>query len=215
VTYIIHHWCIIYVTIMAKDLDKSLLYKALKLLDARMGQKGIGPYSIVVCGGSGLIAMDLVARATKDVDVVALMDADELLGDPDPLPDDLLGSAREIAPVLGLMDDWLNNGPSRGEGGLYRAGLPDGFSSRLKKEAFGANLTVYWVSRRDQIHFKLYAAADRGGYHVSDLKELDPSDEEMEQAARWAMSHDVSEGFRQILVSMLNQLGYEKVAERI
>ena len=54
---------------MTKEIDKSLLYKALGLLDARLGQKGIGPHFIVVCGGSGLIAMDLVARTTKDVDM--------------------------------------------------------------------------------------------------------------------------------------------------
>ncbi len=200
---------------MDKKLDKSLLYKALKLLSARLGQKGGSPYSIVVCGGSALIAMDLVPRTTKDVDVVALMDIAERLADPDPLPEDLLNSAREVAPVLGLMANWLNNGPSRGEGGLYRMGLPDGFASRLRKESFGTHLTVYWVSRRDQIHFKVYAAVDRGGYHVADLKALDPSDEELERAARWAMSHDVSEGFHQVLVSMLNKLGHEDVAQRI
>ncbi len=180
-----------------------------------MAQKEAGPFSVVVCGGSALIAIDLVPRTTKDVDVIALVGSNEHLEDPDPLPEDLLNAAREIAPVLGLMDNWFNNGPSKGEGGLFRMGLPDGFASRLGRESFGTHLTVYWAGRVDQIHFKVYAAVDRGGYHVADLKALKPSDEELERAARWAMSHDVSEEFKQIMVSMLKQLGYENVADRI
>ena len=54
-------------------------------------------------------------------------------------------------------------------------------------------MTVYFIGRLDQIHFKLYAAADqRDGTHLADLRALKPTDEELETAARWAMTHDVS-----------------------
>jgi hypothetical protein len=48
-----------------------------------------------------------------------------------------------------------------------------------------------------------------------DLKALGPAEAELEAAARWAMTHDVSEGFRVVLKDLLTQLGYENVVERI
>jgi hypothetical protein len=67
----------------------------------------------------------------------------------------------------------------------------------------------------DQIYFKLYAAADRGGYHIDDLRALDPSPDELERAARWAMTHDVSEGFAMVVKRLLRSLGYGTVADRL
>ena len=42
------------------------------------------------------------------------------------------------------------------------------------------------------------SAADRGGYHIEDLRALEPTPDEIEAAARWAMTHDVSEGFAMV-----------------
>jgi hypothetical protein len=39
--------------------------------------------------------------------------------------------------------------------------------------------------------------------------------DEMEMAARWAMTHDVSDGFRATLRDMLSKLGYGDVADRL
>ena len=36
-----------------------------------------------------------------------------------------------------------------------------------------------------------------------------------EDAARWAMTHDVSDGFKMVLTDLLNQMGYESVAKNI
>ncbi|MEW6744278.1 MAG: hypothetical protein AB1486_16110 [Planctomycetota bacterium] len=200
---------------MHGELDAHSLDEALKLLEARLRRLGAPPMGIVVCGGSGLLATGLILRTTKDVDVVALMDLDEQLVDPDPLPQALLRAAAEVAEEMGLDDRWLNNGPSRGDGGLFRLGFPDRFQSRLHKQCFGANLSVYFVDRVDQIHFKLYAAVDRGGRHVEDLRDLHPSKEELHDAARWSMTHDVSEAYRSVLKSMLKQLGHDDVAENV
>ena len=129
--------------------------------------------------------MHLIHRTTKDVDIVALMDANNLLVDPAPLPEELLVAAKEVADTLNLTQDWLNNGPSSGDGGLFRLGLPDGFKERLVRNYQGNKLTVYYINRLDQIHFKLYAAIDQlGSYHASDLKQLSPSDDELLQAVR-------------------------------
>jgi hypothetical protein len=56
---------------------------------------------------------------------------------------------------------------------------------------------------------------DRGGYHITDLVALQPSENELEQAARWAMTHDVSQGFRGVLGRLLRELGYGRVVERL
>ncbi len=172
------------------------------------------PVEIVVCGGSALIFAGLVDRTTSDVDIVALMRQGALC-DPEPLPKSLQQALREVSEDLRLPGNWLNNGPSRGEGGLFRMGLPVGFAGRLTRHAYGAFLIVYFVDRIDQIHFKLYAAVDRGGYHVTDLLALHPTPDELEAAARWSMTHDVSDGFIMVLKKLLRSIGHGNVAERI
>ncbi len=190
--------------------------KALKLLNGRLTLNQSGHFSLVVCGGAALNAMHLIQRTTKDVDIVALMDPNGQLVDPAPLPDELLVAAKEVADTLNLPQGWLNNGPSSGEGGLFRLGLPDGFKERLVRTYQDEKLTVYFISRLDQIHFKLYAAIDQlGSYHASDLKQLSPSDDELLQAVRWATTHDPSEGFQIAIKLFLREFGYERLADKI
>ncbi len=155
-----------------------------------------------------------MARTTRDIDIVALASPQGLIS-PDPLPKDLEKAAAEAAEDLGLPDNWLNNGPSRGEGGLFQMGLPEGMQGRWHTRPYGSHLTAHFIGRLDQIHFKLYAAADRGGYHVEDLLALEPTSEEMVAAAQWAMTHDVSEGFASILKDMLRSIGYADAADRL
>jgi hypothetical protein len=199
---------------LRQSLGSSHLQRALESLAIRLEDNRADPLEIVVCGGAALILTGSVTRTTKDVDVVALASGG-LLYSPDPLPDELRKAAAEAAEDLGLPHDWLNNGPSRGEGGLFQMGLPEGLAERLYSRQYGLHLTVHFIDRLDQIHFKLYAAVDRGGYHIEDLLALAPTAEEVETAARWAMSHDVSEGFAMILKDLLRKLGYEDAADRL
>ena len=203
-------------SIIMNPINQANLDQALALLAGRLDLAQSEPVRLVVCGGSALIAMGLRQRTTRDVDVVALMNAAHELVNPDPLPDFLLTAAEQVARDLGLPTGWLNNGPSRGEGGLFQMGLPAGFVGRLTGKNYGSRLAVHFIGRLDQIHFKLYAAADqRDGTHLTDLKALDPSAVELEAAARWAMTHDVSEGFKMVLQELLTQLGHESVAKTI
>lgn len=142
------------------------------------------PLGMVVCGGAALIATGLHRRTTTGVDIVALVDHDGSLVSPAPLPDHLLHAADQVGRTQRLLTGWLNNGPSRDAGGLFQMGLPAGFQGRLHARAYGTHLTVYFIDRLDQIHFKLYAAVDRGGYHINDLEILKPTDEELIAAAR-------------------------------
>lgn len=201
---------------MPFQISHENLDRALNLLAGRLDLAQTETVRPVVCGGSALIAMNLRRRTTKDMDVVALLNVAHEPVNPDPLPDFLLKAADQVARDLGLFEGWLNNGPSRGEGGLFQMGLPEGFAGRLTERTYGPRLTVYFIARFDQIHFKLYAAADqRDGTHLNDLKALRPTAAELEAAARWAMTHDVSDGFKMVLKELLTQLGYESVAETI
>ena len=203
-------------SLMPNPISHENIDQALSLLAGRLDLAQTDPVRLVICGGSALIAMSLRRRTTRDMDVVALLSAAQEPISPDPLPDFLLRAADQVARDLGLFEGWLNNGPSRGEGGLFQMGLPEGFVGRLTEKKYGPRLAIYFIGRLDQIHFKHYAAADqRDGTHLNDLKALHPTAAELEAAARWAMTHDVSEGFKMVLKELLTQLGHESVAERI
>lgn len=200
---------------MLKPFDKAKIAQALTLLDARLCDNRAAPQRLVICGGSALIATGIVSRTTKDFDVVALMDTAEHLIEPAPLPEDLLAAAKDIAPFLGVDGNWLNNGPSRGEGGLFQMGLPDGFASRLIKQVVGSHLTVWWIGRLDQIFFKVYAAADRGGRDIGDIRALNPTAAELLDAARWAMRNDVSPEYKWLLGELFKDLGHDTLAQQL
>lgn len=189
---------------------------ALRLLNGRLEIAGAPTFNLVVCGGTALVATELVMRATRDVDVVALADDSGELIDPAPFPEALTKAALEVAEDLGLPKDWLNNGPSSGEGGIFRLGLPDGFANRLSWKAIGKKLTVAFIDRIDQVYFKLYAAVDQfGSYHATDLQELEPTDDELLGAVTWSRTHDPSEGYLESIKMFFREFGYERLVERI
>ncbi|NCC51213.1 MAG: hypothetical protein EOM20_08365 [Spartobacteria bacterium] len=192
-------------------MDFDILDASLSLLEARLRIAGSEPLQLVVCGGSALVATRLVLRTTKDVDILAYIDAANQMQDPDPMPDVLVNAARVVAETLNLPEDWLNTGPAD----LFRMGLPDGFACRLIERKFGPILRVHFISRIDQIHFKLYASVDRGGYHIDDLMALKPTTKEMVQAAKWSTTHDVSEGYVMLLKNLLTQLGFDDATREL
>lgn len=189
-----------------KTINQSKLREALLLLHEQMLLRDAPHTELVVCGGSALIAANLVPRTTRDVDIVALM-RDGTLLDSEPLPPYLLSAAEQVGDMLNLPEDWLNNGPAS----QFRMGLPEGFASRLLRMDIGEKLSVHFISRTDQIYFKLFASVDRGGYHITDLKALQPTAEEITAAARWCLTQDVSAGFRFLLNNLLEQIGYAHV----
>jgi hypothetical protein len=195
---------------------KEQLDEALTLLGNKLELGHAETACLVVCGGSSLIITGLVDRTTKDVDVVAVgypQGNEQCFFQPSGrLSDPIRSAAIEVAHDLGLHENWLNTGPSD----LMKTGLPAGFLDRCHVCHYGNALTVYFLNRFDQIHLKVYAAVDSGpGRHVNDLLALNPSEKEMESAARWAMTHDTSENFRLILKDMLAKLGYENVSQKI
>ena len=189
------------------DAILSALEKQISLLAA----EHVG---IVVCGGTALAILDLVPRATKDVDVLAWARAEgdgvrleRVTGFPDWLDEAAAAVARDFNLPVG----WFNAGPAS----QLDLGLPRGFEKRLIAKIYGPHLSVYLVGRLDQIHFKLFAAVDRNDYHTQDLLALNPTDVEMSQAVSWVVTQDVSEPFRMVLKDFLSRHGYADVAERL
>lgn len=137
--------------------------------------------------------------------MVALWDAGSLRK-AEPLPQGLVDARNRVARDFGLSENWLNPGPAD----LMDFGLPRGFLDRVQTQEFGDGLIVHFASRLDQIHFKLYALVDQGaGKHEQDLRALSPTADELIQAARWTRTHDLSEGFREMLERALRYLGVE------
>jgi hypothetical protein len=164
-------------------------------------------YELVVIGGSALLALGMIRRATADIDVLAFRDGQGLIR-ASPFPPALSAARERVSRDFEVPVEWLNPGPA----GLLDFGLPTGFVDRLRERRYGTALTVQFASRLDQIHFKLYAFVDQGpGKHEADLRALDPTAGELAQAAGWARSHDPSEGFKLQLQEALRHLGVEDV----
>ena len=155
----------------------------LAALDGQLRLMGEGPVRVVVCGGTALAVLGLVDRTTKDVDVLAFvreMGDETVLEKAEPMPDWLDEAAARVGRDFSLPTGWFNAGPT----GQLDLGLPEGCIGRLVPIRYGDALEVLYLHRIDQIHFKLFAAVDRGGYHTQDLLGLEPTEAEMTAAAR-------------------------------
>lgn len=190
------------------------LDRALSLLGELLAARDHLAQHFVVCGGSSLLALGLVSRnTTQDVDILARIEADSLVS-PRPLPDWLRRAAEDVGGQLDLPQDWLNDQVA--DATLFSCGLPEGLQQRLTLRVYGPRLSISYISRRDQIFLKLHAAVDRdGGRHLQDLLDLQPTGDELLDAARWTRTQDPSDGFRLLLGEMLKYLGHGDLASRL
>ena len=172
--------------------DAKVIHHRLDDLAGALGLEESDPVDMLICGGAALTVMGFVARATDDIDVLALvLDQEDVAARP--FPEALQNAVRRVARTRGLPEDWLNPGPAD----MQQFGLPQGIVGRAQKKEYGQLLTARFLDRYDQIHLKLYAAVDpSGGKHLSDLNQLEPSSDVMTKAARWCMKQDPSPGFR-------------------
>jgi hypothetical protein len=197
-----------------KLIAPDIINDILEALDRQIGVHGGVPLGLVVCGGTALSALGLVMRTTRDVDVLGMVleTRDGLtIQRITELPQWLAKAADKVRRDFDLPERWLNLGPAS----QVESGLPEGFTKRLAKKVYGQYLTVYFISRIDQIHFKLYASVDQDGYHVQDLFALNPTEDEIEEAAKWVVTQDVSEVFKALLKDFLDIHNYGDIARRI
>jgi hypothetical protein len=172
------------------NLGVSEVERALRSLGAILSARG-EQLGVAIIGGSALLLRGYGERATQDVDVVGLVVDDEVTTTRT-LPESIIVAVADVGEALGLDSEWLNMGPAS----LVDLGLPVGFIQRAQVRVFDT-LTVLVAGRLDQIHFKLYAAADSGprSKHFADLRLLHPALEELHLAAAWCRTHDPSPGF--------------------
>jgi len=162
--------------------------------------------AVVVVGGTALIMQGFVARATRDVDVIAISrDPPErkrkAIEAPEPLPESLVRAIARVARDYNLPDDWMNTTV----GLQWKTGLPPGFEERIRWEQYDG-LWLGLADRYDLIFLKLYAASDSEGptsVHYQDLMALQPTDEELDGAGQWVRSQDPSAPLAQILDQVL------------
>ena len=95
---------------------------------------------LVICGGAALIALRIVRRGTKDVDVLKPK-----------IDSELHEAAEAVAEKLKLAKNWLNNGPA-----LLVKELPHDWESQCDLIYEGSHLRIKAIGRRDLIYSKLY-----------------------------------------------------------
>ena len=160
-------------------------------------------YELYAVGGGALQLLGLITRPTRDIDIIGKVEGQRILPMVT-LPTSLARAIEDTARVFRISPQWVNTGPQS----LLDLGLPDGAIGRAHRRQWGG-LVLNIADRRDQIFFKLYAAADQGprSKHFDDLRRLEPTPEELRDAAAWARTHDPSEGFGVELGAALRDLG--------
>ena len=197
-----------------RQVEPEIIDDIFTALDRQIGVHGGMPLGLVVCGGTALSALGLVMRTTKDVDVLGtVLETQDgiIIQRIREFPGWLIDAANKVGRDFDLPENWLNLGPAS----QVESGLPEGFIERLVRRTYGQYLTIYFISRIDQIHFKLYAAVDQDDYHVQDLFALKPTEDELEMAANWVVTQDVSEVFKALLKDFLEIHNHGAIAKRI
>jgi hypothetical protein len=186
-------------------IGRAQLEAALTALGELLAARGLH-YEVVLVGGGNLILRGLIGRpTTKDLDILGEWTPDGITPTR-PMPGPLRDAVIDVGRAFGLASDWLNTGPDS----LLDLGLPSGFVQRLERRDFGG-LVAWLAGWFDMVCFKLYATVDQGprSRHFQDLGELGPGSNDLLGAARWAMSHDPSPGFRSLLVDTLRAFDVE------
>jgi len=160
-------------------------------------------YELYAVGGGALQLLGLITRPTRDIDIAGTVEG-QLILPIRALPSPLVRAIEDTARVFRISPQWVNAGPRS----LLDLGLPQGAIGRAHRRQW-AGLVLNLAARRDQIFFKLYAAADQGprSKHYEDLRRLRPTREELRAAAAWARTHDPSEGFETELRAAVRDLG--------
>jgi hypothetical protein len=154
----------------------------------------------VVVGGAALALMGVVARETRDCDVIH----------PE-LPGDIQDAARAFAQQesregVPLPADWLNNGPAS-----LTTLLPPGWQDRLQPIFTGKAVTLRCLGRRDLLLTKLFALCDRGS-DLLDCMALRPTADEIHALMPWVQQQDANPDWpahvEQTLKDLARRLGH-------
>jgi hypothetical protein len=148
----------------------------------------------VVIGGSALALLGVIARETRDFDILAPHLSPEI---EDAARSFAAGQRRLGIP---LSADWLNNGPSQ-----LGDVLPPGWQARLQTVFQGRAITLDTLGRADLLKTKLFALCDRGT-DLADCIALAPTAAEVADAAPWLSIQDAYPGWPDHVATTLADL---------
>lgn len=126
-----------------------------------LGSRLRTPAEVVIAGGSALVLLGVVDRATADADAVASR----------PKLSTLARDIEAVGQALDLSPTWINDGVT-----AYRDLLPPDYSSRLVMIGTFGQLTVRALGRSDLILLKIAAGRPRD---LDDLQALAPTATEL------------------------------------
>ena len=189
------------------ELSQQNLEDALRLLGNLLAtRKGAG-FWLVVCGGSALLAQEIISRSTEDVDILALRDWNGGVDRAFPMPEALKVAAAQVADELHLGGNWLNSAASLHFPDLHL--LPASFWQELQTRDYGPYLKISFVTRSGQIQLKIYATLNRAKPRdLDDLRTLAPTSVETEAAVFWVLGHIPVLSHRDKLPDLLTHLGH-------
>ncbi|HEY3355685.1 MAG TPA: DUF6036 family nucleotidyltransferase [Polyangia bacterium] len=154
-----------------------LPHATLTAFDRYLADQGLGLEAVVI-GGTALNLLGVVARPTKDCDILHPA-----------LPAAIAAAARAFAAAARsrgeiLDDDWLNNGPAS-----LVPQLPAGWQDRLQPLFRGTALLLRTLGRDDLLRSKLFALCDRG-LDLGDCLALAPTKPELRALLPWLEQQD-------------------------
>jgi hypothetical protein len=189
------------------ELSQRNLEEALRLLGNLLNTRKGAWFWLVVCGGSALLAQEIISRSTEDVDILAMRDWDGGVDRASPMPEALKEVADEVADELHLGKNWLNTAASLHFPDLHL--LPASFWQDLETRDYGQYLKISFVTRYGQIQLKTYAALNRAKPRdLDDLRALAPTRVEIEAAVLWVLDHIPVLSHRDKLPDLLTHLGH-------
>jgi len=149
----------------------------------------------VAIGGTALVLLGVIERATKDCDILW----------PE-LPAEIVQAARDFARATtlageNLRDDWFNNGPAS----LIRD-LSPGWEQRLQPVFAGHSLVLRTLGRSDLLCAKLFALCDRQ-IDLTDCLALAPSPRELRDVLPWLEDRDANPDWPSHVRSTIADLG--------
>jgi hypothetical protein len=156
--------------------------ETLLAFDAYLAERELRLDAIVI-GGSALNLLGVVARQTKDCDILS-----------PPISDEIAEAAKAFAVARrqageAIADDWLNNGPVS-----LVAQLPEGWRGHLRPVFRGRAVFLDCLGREDLLRSKLFALCDRG-LDLGDCLALAPTKQELAKLLPWLDQQDGNPGW--------------------
>ena len=139
----------------------------------------------VVIGGGALLLLNVISRATQDLDVLDPEIDDEIKKASEDFSDEFNSENKEGA----LLKNWFNNGPVS-----LKKELPKDWKEGLRPVFNGKSIKLYTLSQSVLLKTKLFAYVDRD-VDLKDLIKISPSIDEIESSYEWVSKRDEHPGW--------------------